>query len=292
MKIALNTYSLRKEWENMTTGGNYGPVVKLLKMLPEIKEVELLDNTFKSDPTILKQQIKVLGDVGLKVFSLGPHVCPLRSEQMRESTIADFKKWTDIAADNGVFNYRVALSGGKFEAADSKPQSISEAVEWTLKVLNPAVQYAESRKVNLCIETHHKYSSNPEFQEDLLNTIHSKNLGFIFDIGNFENDELRWKSLDVLIKHKAVKYVHAKAYKFNKKGFETKLDYPKAVKLLHDAGIDINLSIEWEGRLGGPLGVLKSYELCKYSILNAKNQEYQIKTDFPKEKKLMNDIMG
>lgn len=296
MKIALNSYSLRNEWNLMTSGGNYLPVVRFIQKLEGVNEVELLDRSFKSDPSELGKIQKVFLDHGIKIFSLGPHPCPLVGKSYRSKALEELKKWTDIAADKDIHKFRLSLGGGKnYDKklfGEIKPKSIPEAVDWTLEVLRPAVEYAEKKDVTLCIETHHKYSSNPEYQEKLMDALPSKNLGFAYDIGNFESRDLSWRSLDVLIKKKAIKYMHAKAYAFDAQGFETKCDYPKAIKLMHNAGFDINLSIEWEGKIPALLGVLKTYELCKYSIAKAEGRDCTIKTELPDPDQLMKELLN
>jgi len=290
MKIALNTYSLRKEWAIITTDG-YGPVVNFINLLDGVNEVEMLDRTFNSDPKELTKAQEAFAQNGIKIFSLGPHPHPLTGKKHRPAAIKELKKWTDIAAEHDIHNFRLSLGGGK-DLGFRKPKSIEQAVEWTLEVLRPAVEYAESRDVNLCIETHHRYSSNPDYQEILLEALPSKNLGFIFDVGNYENDDLRWRSLELLIKKKAIKYVHAKTYAFDSRGFETTLDYPRAVKLMMDAGLDLILSIEWEGKIPAPLGIMKTYELCKYSIAKAEGKEYTMKAEFPDPEELMEELLA
>jgi sugar phosphate isomerase/epimerase len=279
MKIALNTYSIRKEFPAMTKK-SWDPVFQLIDWLG-VKEIELFDRHF-TPPTLKSVQEKFTAR-GINIFSLGPHPHLLTNESEWPAAIADGKKWVDICADHGIPYFRVAIGGGKYNPPTATPKSLDEAVDWAVKVFEPVIQHAESRGVTPCIETHHRYSSNPEWQEKLIDRIGSKNLGFAFDIGNFENDQLRWASLDVLIKKKAVKYMHAKAYRFDAQGNETTLDYPRAVKQLHDAGFDIPLSIEWEGNLAGPIGALRSNELCKYSIARALGQTYTMKTDFSNE---------
>ena len=116
--------------------------------------------------------------------------------------------------------------------------------------------------------------------------------GTLWTVFELENDQLRWDSLALLIERKAIKYVHAKMYAFDEKGFETKLDYPKCIKQIKDGELDPILSIEWEGKLAGPIGVLKSYELLKYSLAQLKGEEYKIKTDFPDPDDFMDDLLS
>lgn len=282
MQIALNTYSLRKEWKFFKKD-KWAPVFRFCEMAG-ITQFEVLDRHFEDwNMKELKENIE---SHGMQIFSLGPHPHFLTNPPNFEKNITEGKKWVDTCAEIGVQYFRVALGGGKYDPPTQTPSSLQEAVDWAVKVFEPVITYAESRGVTPCVETHHRYSSNPEFQAKLLEQVPSKNLGFAYDIGNHENDEIRWASLDVLIKKKAVKYVHAKAYAFDSKGLETKLDYPRMVKELLAAGLDIPLSIEWEGHLLGPIGVLKTNELCKYSIAKAKNESYVIKTAFPDKKGL------
>ncbi|MHA1681310.1 MAG: sugar phosphate isomerase/epimerase family protein [Promethearchaeota archaeon] len=291
MKIALNTYSLRKEWELVMGIAGIEAIIKIIKML-DISEIELFDQSFHSEVSELENIINAFSEQGIHVFSIGPHPNPLTDPPNRKVRLDEFYHWTNIAAEHGIPMYRVSLGGGKYTKPDMKPTSIDTAVDWTVAVLEPALDDAESKNITLAIETHHQFSSNPEFQEKLLDRLPSKNLGFIFDIGNYETDELRWASLDVLIRKDAVKYVHAKAYAFDNEGFETTLDYPRAVKVLHDAGLDVHLSIEWEGRMLGPIGALKSNELCKYSIAKALGKEYEMKTEFGDEDEFMDALLG
>jgi len=300
MDIAFNTYSLRKEWKTLTAGGNYEPIVKFIKMLDGVKEVELLDRTFDSDPNTLETIQEVFQSQGISIFSLGPHISPLVGKSYRSKMLKKFKHWIDMAADHGIHNYRVSLGGGSnydlkkmwiIPIGRKKPENNKQAVEWTLEVLEPAIDYAEERDVSLCIETHHRYSSNPNYQRRLLEALPSENLGFIFDIGNYESRDLSWRSLDVLLEKDAVKYMHAKTYEFDANGFETTLDYPRAIKQMYDAGLEINLSIEWEGKMPTFLGILHTYELCKYSLAKAKGEDYEMQLDFPSNDEIMNSLM-
>ncbi len=302
MEIALNSYSLRKEWADLTKGGNFMPFVRCLEMLDGVRKVELLDRTFWSDPAILKAIQNVLHDHGYEIFSLGPHICPLVGTRQRARELAEFKKWIDMAADHGIHCFRASLGGGKrydkkrvigIPVGDIRPASIQEAVQWTVEVLKPAVEHAETKDVTIAIETHHRYSSNPEYQGALLDALPSKHLGFIFDIGNFETRDLSWKSLELLLKKKAVKYMHAKAYQFDENGFETTLDYPRAIKMMHDAGASIPLSIEWEGRTTPTMhGILHTHELCKYSIAKAMNTGYSMNLNWEPGDILLGKLRG
>ncbi len=289
MKIAFNTYSIRKEWFLMSSLG-MDPIYNILDML-DISDVELYDGSYQKDPKKLSDLKKKLEQKGFHIFSLGEHPHLLTNPKRFKEAEKEGKDCVDLCANNGIERFRVSIGGGKYDPLTEKPENLDQAVEWGVKVIKPVVEYAEKKGVIVCLETHHNYSSNPEWQSKMIDEIHSDNFGFIFDIGNYETDELRWESLDILIKKNALKYMHAKAYEFDKDGFETTLDYPRAIKEMIKAGIDTYLSIEWEGNLGGVLGALKTNELLKYSIAQAKGEDYEIKTDFPDEEELMEELL-
>jgi sugar phosphate isomerase/epimerase len=288
MQIALNTYSLRKEWKFFSQK-EWAPFFKMAEMVG-IKQVEVLDRHFLGED--MKNLRERMASHGMKIFSIGPHPCFLTNPANFQTRIAEGKKWVDFCADNEIPYFRVSIGGGKYDPATETPKSVTEAVEWAAEVFGPVVTYAESRGVTPCIETHHKYSSNPEWQGPLYDRIASKNLGFAYDIGNFENDTLRWASLDALLKRNAIRYVHAKSYAYTNQGFETTLDYPRAIKQMMDAGLDIPLSIEWEGRLIGPQGVIRTNEICKYSIAKAQGKTYQMQTSLPSKSTLKKQLLA
>lgn len=290
MDIALNTYSLRNEW-GLYMMDNYAPLLRVIDELG-VQQVELLDRHYENNADRLTAIQQVLADHGVTIFSIGPHTNLLTNPENSDNQVAAGKAEVDMAADHDIPKFRVSIGGGKYDPPGTEPASVDQAVEWAAKVFGPVVDYASDRGVTLCIETHHRYSSNPAWQAGLLEAVPSEHLGFIFDIGNFETEDLRWGSLDLLCEKRAVKYMHAKAYAFDDQGFETTLDYPRAVQQLHAAGLEVPLSIEWEGKLVGPLGALKTNELCKYSIAKAEGRDYAMKVDFPAEEPLMDSLLG
>ncbi|MHA1370867.1 MAG: sugar phosphate isomerase/epimerase family protein [Promethearchaeota archaeon] len=296
MKIGFNTYSIRKEW-NFILGGPEKKVEAVSKICKDagIDQVEFLDRHF--DPKDLKSHCKQFADNGITVFSIGPHVHLLVRENQVETAVKEGKFWLNLANDAGVKNVRFQVGDGPLPRAfrpmddfdeedwDEYNKNILNAVQLTGPVLSPLIDEAENLGVNIGIETHHSYSSNYIYMRELDKAYPSKNCGWIFDIGNYETDDMRWKALEV-IKHNT-KYIHAKAYDFDDKGFEKNLDYVKACKILHDAGFNSVWSIEFEGRMNGILGALRSNELIKYCISLVHGKEYSMKTTFPDPEDLM-----
>ncbi len=293
MTRALNTYSLRNEWDKIANKSLHS-VVKLCHDL-DINRLEFLDKHFKSDK--LKESMKIFDDNGIHVFSLGPHVHLLAQQKDIPKMVEDGRFWLKLAADCGVEKVRFQVGDGPFPKAfppmadfgdeewQEYNEQMEEAAEFTGKIIEPLLETAEQVGTIIGIETHHSYSSNYVYQDHLQKRYSSAMLGWIFDIGNFENEDMRWKSLEVI--KKRVVYWHAKAYAFDEKGFEVKLNFPKATQICHEAGFNGELSIEFEGKINGILGALKTNELLKYSIAATQGQIFAINTKWPTEKELL-----
>jgi sugar phosphate isomerase/epimerase len=292
MTRALNTYSLRNEWDTIAKK-SLQSVVKLCHDL-DLDQLEFLDTHFKRES--LKEAMKFLKDNGIHVFALGPHVHLLAQQKDIPKMIEQGNTWLKLAAECGVGKVRFQVGDGPFPKAfppmpdfgkyewDEYYDQMEEAAKFTGKVIEPLLETAEQVGVIIGIETHHSYSSNYIYQEYIRKLYASPKLGWVFDIGNYENDDMRWKSLDV-IKSRIV-YWHAKAYAFTEAGLEKTIDFPRGVQICHEAGFSGELSIEFEGKMNGILGVLKTNELLKYSIAATQGQKYVMKTQWPGEKEL------
>ncbi len=297
LKVALNTYSLRNEWAMLTMKG-LDPVFKICKDA-KVDEVELLDRHFEKGA--LAASVKQFANNGINVFAIGPHVHLLAKKEEVPKMIAEGKSYLGEAHGAGVKLIRFQVADGPLARAFAPmpdfdeeemaeyEESIQEAIDLSAPVVDPLLEEAEKLGVCIGIETHHSYSSNYIYMKLFNKRWPSKNIGWIFDIGNYENDHMRWEALNVIKKNTV--YVHAKAYDFDAKGFEKKLDFPKAAKILHEAGFNGNWSVEFEGKMNGVLGFFKTSELCRYSIAAATGGSYTMKTGFPDEDELMDTYM-
>ncbi|MHA1794163.1 MAG: sugar phosphate isomerase/epimerase family protein [Promethearchaeota archaeon] len=296
MKVALNTYSIRNEWDKLGTLDHAKKALMAMCKDMNIDSIEFLDRHFDKDNLI--EDVKLFRKNDIEIFAIGPHVKLLVKEKERKKEIDDGKMWLNIAHGAGIKLVRFQVGDGPMPRAfrpmddfDDEDWSdyndqMEEAIRQTEPVIIPLIEEAEKLDTTIAIETHHSYSSNYVYMKMIEEKFKSKNLGWIFDIGNFETEEMRWKALDVIKKN--TKYIHAKAYDFNENGLEKTLNFPKAAKILHDAGFNGNWSIEFEGRMNGILGAFKTNELCRYSIAKAEGKEYSMKLDFPAGSELLN----
>ncbi len=294
MDVAFNTYSVREEWDKLAKKG-IDKIIAICKDMG-ITQLEWLDRHF--DKKDLAKGTKQFADNGIKVFSIGPHVHLLAKPDEVSKMVSEGKEWLNLAHGAGIKNVRFQVGDGPLPRAFAPPpddadkedkdeydEMMGDAVDLSARVIDPLLAEAEKLEVKIAIETHHSYSSNWVYMKLVNAKWPSKNLGWIFDIGNYPTDEERWASLEVI--KKRTYYLHAKAYDFDAKGFEKKLDFPKAAKILHEAGFKGNWSIEFEGKMNGILGALRTCELVRYSIAAAEGKTYTMKTSFPSEKELM-----
>lgn len=295
MKVALNTYSIRREWDKLGNQEQRLDAIVAMCNDMNVHLIEFLDKHFERDQ--LDAHCKTLEKNGISVFAIGPHVKLLERDNKVDEMISSGKTWLELAHSAGIKMVRFQVGNGPLLRAFMPMDDFDEdeweeynsqmkaAVDQSAKIVTPLLEVAESLDTSICIETHHSYSSNWVYMKFFEERFTSRNLGWIFDIGNFENDDMRWKALDVIKEN--TKYIHAKAYSFNDTGMETKLDYPKAAKILHEAGFDGNWSVEFEGKMNGILGAFKTVELCKHSIAVATGGSHDMRLDFPPGRKLL-----
>jgi sugar phosphate isomerase/epimerase len=302
MEIALNTYSLRKEIEAGVLGDSVQAIINLCKDTG-ITKVEYLDHHFdmKDLPTIIKR----LKAEGIEVYSLGAHCKILVNPKDIQKKADEAKEWLQLAHDNNIKYVRFQMDSGPFpklfppmedfddEEWEEYYEIIDAGIEHTKSSYDLVVPIAEKLGVTIGIETHGSFSSNWVFMKKFNEIYTSKNVEWVYDIGNYENDEMRFKALEEIKKRTA--YLHAKSYKYDDKGFEVsskKVDFPRATKMLKEAGFDGVWSIEFEGKAMGIRGFLQSIEWCKYSFAQADGKEYTMKTDFPSDEELIAKYKG
>ena len=331
MEVAFNTYSIRNEW--FLIDGLNG-LIKILKQTG-LKKVEMFDAHFKvtkqgwqDNPKVELVELadiqKALEEMGVEVFALAPHVSYLCDDDKVAETIEKGKMWVDICAEHGISTYRASIGGrSKFpplappmddfdeEDWQEYDELVDAAVDRCFETFDPVVKYAETKNVVVSIETHHSYSSNYRFMRKLLDKIPSRNLMIDYDIGNYEQDKLRYKMLEDC--GERVFYWHLKTYGYDKEGqavdFQTDkkwkvindkglseggtamIDVVGLAKLSHSKGFDGCLSIEFEGKYCGLVGSLQSVEIGNAAVAAVNGESYTIKTEMPIEDDIMDEYM-
>ena len=136
-------------------------------------------------------------------------------------------------------------------------------------------EYGSQNKISIICENHGGPSSNPDALIALMKAVNNPNFGTLPDFGNFPQSGGKY-SVDI---YDAIarmmpyaKGVSAKSYDFDEKGAETKLDYPRIMKIVSDADYTGFVGIEYEGgRLSEPEGIKATKKLLE----QVRGSEYQ-----------------
>jgi len=194
-------------------------------------------------------------------------------EKLKEA-IENHKIWMDAAALMGAHSIRANLFG---ELDPEKWHTISVA---SLKEL---AAYGKTKGVSILIENHGGWSSDGAKLAAVMKEVNMETAGTLPDFGNFcvkrEGGE-RWgapcveeydvyKGMEELMPY--AKGVSAKSYNFDENGNETKLDYPRIMQIVKDAGFKGYVGVEYEGPLEDPKeGMALTKALVEKSIKNLK----------------------
>lgn len=170
--------------------------------------------------------------------------------QERAQAIANHMRWVKAAAALGCQAVRVNLSG-----AENQEEWLTQSVAG----LSDLAQQAAAYNINVIVENHGGFSSNPNLLMQVINTINLPNCGTLPDFGNFclESD---WGGINsdcpnVYPIYQGVEQmlpkafaVSAKAYEFDSQGNESRIDFGKMMQLVKAAGYTGFVGVEYEGK--------------------------------------------
>ena len=209
----------------------------------DILALEYVNQFFKDkarDMTYLRELKKRVSDLGMTnvlIMVDGEGHLGAGSEQARQKTIDNHKKWVEAAEFLGCHSIRVNSHGeGKDDA-----KKASNCV----KGLTALSTFAEDHQINVIVENHGGLSSNGAWMSKVLQDVGLDNCGSLPDFGNFHGYD-RYKGLEELMPF--AKGVSAKSHDFDDKGEETKTDFTKALKIVLKHGYHGYVGIEYEGR--------------------------------------------
>jgi len=139
--------------------------------------------------------------------------------------------------------------------------------------------YGKEVGVNIIIENHGGLSSHGKKLSAVMTEVNMDTCGTLPDFGNFcveRRDGDRWGSpcIDEYDMYQGVselmafaKGVSAKSYTFDKEGMDTRIDYPKMLQIVHNAGYKGYIGVEYEGDLANPRdGINLTKQLIEKSI--------------------------
>lgn len=158
----------------------------------------------------------------------------------RTKAIENHRRWIEMAKFLGCKTVRVnAGSSGSYE------EQLNLAADGLARLTELAKPYG----LNVVVENHGGLSSNGEWLAAVMKKVDKPTCGTLPDFGNFHLGGGKWydryKGVAELMPF--AKAVSAKSHAFDAEGNETKTDYAKMMKIVHDAGYTGWVGIEWEG---------------------------------------------
>ncbi len=253
----------------------YTGVEYVTQLYPSVKETG--DNYRERVMTLASKLLEISKQAEMdNVLIMVDHAGELADpdpEKLKEA-IENHKIWLDAAALMGAHSIRANLFG---ELDPEKWHAISVA---SLKEL---AAYGKTKGVSILIENHGGWSSDAAKLAAVMKEVNMPTCGTLPDFGNFcvkrEGGE-RWgapcveeydvyKGMEELMPY--AKGVSAKSYNFDANGDETKLDYPRIMQIVKDAGFKGYVGVEYEGPLDDPKeGIHLTKALVEKSIKNLK----------------------
>ena len=210
-----------------------------------------LVNTFFPSPQYgyLKQLRQHADDRGVRILLImcdGEGSMAGPEKESRLLAAKNHHKWVDIAAVLGCHSIRCNTGAreGDGDALDRCAESFAALVE-----------YADAAGINVLIENHWGLSSEPDWLMALMDRVGHPRFGTLPDFGNFPDSVDRYDAVRRMMPR--AKAVSAKCYDFDDAGNETKIDFPKMMGIVGDAGYSGYVGIEYEGeRLPEREGIL------------------------------------
>jgi L-ribulose-5-phosphate 3-epimerase len=243
-KISLAQWSLHKplfakKMDNLD-------FAKVAKEQFNIDGIEYVNQFFKDkakDETYLAEMKKRTTDLGVTnvlIMIDGEGGLGHSDNAKRSKAIENHYKWVDAAKFLGCHSIRV-------NAETDKPYE--EGVKLAADGLRRLSEYAKPLGINVIVENHGGLSSNGKWLAETIRATGMDNCGTLPDFGNFYEYDRYQGVTDLMPLAKAVS---AKSYDFDADGNETKIDFPRMMKIVLDAGYRGWVGIEYEGSRMSP----------------------------------------
>ena len=266
-KISLAQWSNHRalnkgEFDNMAwperTKKEYG--ITALEYVNQFFKDKAKDTAYLGE---LKKRVSDLGMTNVLIMIDGEGSIGAGSDQERQKTVDNHKKWVEAAKFLGCHSIRVNSHG---EGKDDDEKAAN-----CVKGLTALSTFAEDHQINIIVENHGGLSSNGAWMAKVLKDVGLDNCGSLPDFGNFHGYD-RYKGIDELMPF--AKGVSAKTHDFDEDGNETHTDYMKALKIVMDHKYHGYIGVEYEGgKLSEDEGIKATkalLEKCRTALFAAK----------------------
>ncbi|RAJ14311.1 sugar phosphate isomerase/epimerase family protein [Arenibacter echinorum] len=214
---------------------------------PELEKANYSEEAMAAFVEKSNAEAKKYGLENVLIMIDGQGNLAVSDEKERNETVEKHKRWVDAAAAMGCHAIRVNLNGS----------SVPE--EWKVNAvdgLTKLATYAKGKNINVLVENHGGLSSNGVLHAEVMKAVNMDNCGSLPDFGNFcitrskdgcAEEYDNYKGIAELMPY--AKAVSAKSHDFDAEGNETKLDYPRILKIVKDAGYTGFIGVEYEGSI-------------------------------------------
>ena len=271
LKISITPWSLMRTGygENDTNGINVFDYPAVSKSLgfdfidhemfhfpKDLKEKDIDRMIFECAKANIQSAVMLTGGVG----DIGD-----ANSQNRKKALATYKYWVDVAVKLGCKAIRNVC--GEFITIP-----FSEKLDYTIDGVKELGDYAGSRGLDLLIENHNGYSSDPEWMMNLMDKINLKNVGVLGDFTNWTLERNPdtfypdpYRGIELLSPY--IKAVSAKSVQFSNNGEETTINYKRMFEVLKKAPQLEFASVEFFGNnISRNEGVIKTKNLIQKVI--------------------------
>ncbi len=158
----------------------------------------------------------------------------------RTQAVENHYKWVEAAEFLGCHSIRVNAG-----SAGSWDEQRALAIDGLSRLSAFAADYG----LNVIVENHGGLSSNGRWLSEVISGVARDNCGTLPDFGNFRisGDEEYDKYQGVAELMPYARGVSAKCYEFDAEGNTVRIDFPRMIRIVLDAGYRGYIGIEWEG---------------------------------------------
>lgn len=170
----------------------------------------------------------------------------------RDQAVERHFKWVDAAKFLGCHSIRVNCFGSG---------SAEEMSKRSIESLQKIAEYAEPLGINVLVENHGGYSSDPVWLTHVIRETHMSNCGTLPDFGNFclqrekgdmwESPCMRWfdryLGMEQLLPF--AKGISAKSFDFDEQGKCVETDFSRMLTLVKASKYEGYVGVEYEGKL-------------------------------------------
>ncbi|MFN8241761.1 MAG: sugar phosphate isomerase/epimerase family protein [Bacteroidales bacterium] len=258
-KISLAEWSLHRALMNkQTTNLDFPRITKVNYGLDAVEYVSIFFNGKCEDQsylTALKDSCNKYGVKSLLIMVDAEGNLADTSAAARNKSVENHYKWVKAAKFLGCHSIRVNAAGrgtmGQMQAA---------AIDGLRKLSDYAAGYG----INVIVENHGGNSSYGKWLAEIMKEVNRPNCGTLPDLGNFYEYD-RYKGVTEMMPF--AKGVSGKTVDFDAEGNETRVDFPKMMKIIADSNYSGYIDVEYEGmKLSEDEGIKASIVLMKKVI--------------------------